>query len=118
MGRWVGRAHDYGDKMCYWILDDETKQLVVRSLVRSAKGMKHPNKVLDEQLAKAEVKDQSFPIITYLNSVWQEDEKLETPKSVPAKQDFPRAPKVKEHHVPLAIDPNDLIDLSISGNPT
>ena len=95
LGRWVGRAHDFGEKMCYWILDEETKQLVVRSLVRSAKNTKHPNKALDEQLANAEKQDQSFPIITYLNSVWEEDEKLETPKSIPEKQDFPKAPKVK-----------------------
>jgi hypothetical protein len=29
-GRWLGRAHNYGDTMCYWILtDDDTKELIV-----------------------------------------------------------------------------------------
>jgi hypothetical protein len=113
LGRWVGKAQDYGEKMCYWILDEKTKQLVVRSIVRPAKGTKHPNKVLDDELAAAEKEDQSFPIITYLNKVWEENENEELPKAVPAKQDFPRAPKVKENHNLLEIDPNDLIDLYI-----
>jgi hypothetical protein len=109
----VGRAQDYGDKMCYWILDEKTKQLVVRSIVRPAKGTKHPNKVLNEELADAEKEDQSFPIITYLNKVWEEDKNMDIPGTAPVKQDFPRAPKVKEHHTPLEINPDDLIDLYV-----
>ena len=36
LGHWLGRAKDYGDKMCYYILDTETEEIVVRSMVRSA----------------------------------------------------------------------------------
>src|SRR6476620_8773908 len=32
-GRWMGVAHNVGDILTYWILDDETHQLVARSVV-------------------------------------------------------------------------------------
>jgi hypothetical protein len=49
LGRWLGRAQDYGDKMCYYILDVETEQIIIRSMVRSAEKTNRPNKGLDEQ---------------------------------------------------------------------
>jgi hypothetical protein len=48
LGRWLGRARSYGDKMCYWILDAETEQLLVRSGVRSAENTTRHSKGLDE----------------------------------------------------------------------
>jgi len=33
LGRWLGRASDYGDKMAYFILDLDTQQMLVRSMV-------------------------------------------------------------------------------------
>ncbi|HYX14539.1 MAG TPA: hypothetical protein VE944_09245, partial [Nostoc sp.] len=33
-GRWVGVAHNIGDTLTYWILDDQTKQVLARSVVR------------------------------------------------------------------------------------
>ena len=63
LGRWVGRAKDYGDKMFYWILDEETKQLVVRSMVRSAADATIKNKHLDslvKEVKDKEQKDQSL----------------------------------------------------------
>ena len=36
LGHWCGRALNYGDKMCYWILDCESEKFVVRSMVRKA----------------------------------------------------------------------------------
>ena len=33
-GRWVGVAHNIGDALTFWILDDQNKQLLARSVVR------------------------------------------------------------------------------------
>src|SRR5688500_15443933 len=33
-GRWVGVAHNIGDSLTYWILDDQIKQVLARSVVR------------------------------------------------------------------------------------
>ena len=31
LGNWYGRAPEFGDKMCSWILTDEANELIVRS---------------------------------------------------------------------------------------
>ena len=46
VGRWLGRAHNYGDTLCYWILN-ANDQLIVRGTVRSALTSLCPNLVLD-----------------------------------------------------------------------
>ena len=33
-GRWVGIAHNIGDTLTYWIFDEQSKQLLARSIVR------------------------------------------------------------------------------------
>src|SRR5688572_21909453 len=33
-GRWVGVAHNIGDALTFWILDDQNKQLLAKSVVR------------------------------------------------------------------------------------
>ena len=33
-GRWVGVTENIGDQLTYWILDEQSKQLVARSVVR------------------------------------------------------------------------------------
>jgi len=35
VGRWMGRAHNYGDTLCHWILTEDTEQLIVRGTIRS-----------------------------------------------------------------------------------
>jgi hypothetical protein len=47
IGRWMGRAPNYGDTMCYWILTADTNQLIVRGTVRSAANSVRPNLALD-----------------------------------------------------------------------
>ena len=42
LGRWYGRALDYGDKMCSWILT-ETDEIIVRSNIRHARKTQIPN---------------------------------------------------------------------------
>jgi hypothetical protein len=42
-GRWVGVAEHQGDALTYLILTDDTKQVIARSAVRSAKPGKNPN---------------------------------------------------------------------------
>ena len=46
LGKWMGVANDYGDGLAYWILTDDTEELIVRSLVRSAMDPKIENKYL------------------------------------------------------------------------
>ena len=43
LGKWLGRAHSYGDTMAYWILTSETNELIVRGTVRSATDTDRPN---------------------------------------------------------------------------
>ena len=43
LGKWCGRALNYGDTMCYWILTDDTKQLIVRGTICSAQNTTRPN---------------------------------------------------------------------------
>lgn len=70
LGRWMGRALDHGDGMCYWILTVDTKELIVRSMVRSATDLR-PNAahqlIMKEELAQDEARkaDTVFPVIAY-----------------------------------------------------
>ena len=52
LGRWMGRAKNYGDQMCYWILDIETNEPIVRSMVRSTTDIRpnlaYETKILSE----------------------------------------------------------------------
>jgi hypothetical protein len=41
--QWLGRADNDGETMCYWILTDDTKNLIVRGTVRNAKNTKRPD---------------------------------------------------------------------------
>jgi len=42
-GRWLGHAPDYGDHLCYYILTDDTTQIIVRSMVRPVVNSPRPN---------------------------------------------------------------------------
>lgn len=84
LGRWCGRATNYGDTMCYWILTDDTEKLIVRGTVRSAENTTRPNLTLSPELEvneqKGEMEDplqqnsaHNFPIdhsgdLNYLNT--------------------------------------------------
>jgi hypothetical protein len=46
IGRFMGIAENHGDGMCFWILTNETEQLIVRSYLRSAKDATKPNAAL------------------------------------------------------------------------
>ena len=56
LGRWLGRATNYGDTMCHQILTEDTTQLVVRGTVRSAIHTDRPNLVAD--LGEVQEEDQ------------------------------------------------------------
>ena len=106
LGHWLGRAKDYGDKMCYYILDTDTEEIVVRSMVRSAEGSR-VNKGLATQKEAEEAEEAAFklnggnfPLISYYGPTER-------------KQDFPGAPKVKVRHHVVEFDPDALIDLYI-----
>jgi hypothetical protein len=35
MGRWLGRAQNYGDTLCHWIITQDTEELIFRGTVRA-----------------------------------------------------------------------------------
>ena len=43
LGRWIGPALTKGDKLTYWVLTNDTQQLIARSNVRAAKDPLFPN---------------------------------------------------------------------------
>jgi hypothetical protein len=116
LGRWLGRAQEYGDKMCYHILDIETEYIVVRSMVRSAEDTNRPNKGLDQQLDRDEEKDDKD-----LEAERDSDENTKDKGSCPIvtyygnqnTQELAGSPTVKRRHEVPQIDPDDLIDLYI-----
>ena len=64
LGKWYGRAPEFGDKMCSWILTDETNELIVRSNIRHAKHTERPNPSFDiPQQIKGRNVDAECPII-------------------------------------------------------
>lgn len=137
LGRWLGRANSYGDKMCYWILDVETEQLLVRSGVRSAEHTTRPNRGLDESSDDKDDDDdkKNHDETIIVETVNEEDsdaeelneEDLETDSKPKAKgtcpivtyygnqatQEFAGTPNIKKRHEVVQFDPEDLIDLYV-----
>ena len=108
-GRWLGRAHNYGDNMCSWVLTEATGQIIVRSMIRHATNTGRKNITLDKEAQKhIENLDQmgECPIISYQH--------IQGEAGLNEKQEFKRAPKVYQNN-PLYVDPDDLIDLYIQG---
>jgi hypothetical protein len=54
LGRWVGVAENVGDALTWWILTEDTKKVIPRSVVRSALHTNNPNlramNILDDPL--------------------------------------------------------------------
>jgi hypothetical protein len=107
LGRWLGRAHNYGDKMCYWILDEDTKMLHIRSMVRPVTS-RRPNKAF--QLSPKSENNQSTPIISFLKEYWDED--ISQQKQHESKKDLPGSP-TRIHHPLSQIAPDDLVNCYI-----
>ena len=61
-GRWVGVTENIGDQLTYWILDEQSKQLVSRNVVRPMNNNRRVKQ--DPELTKQgnfkAVKDQTF----------------------------------------------------------
>jgi hypothetical protein len=106
LGRWLGIASDYGDGMAYWILTDDTEELIVRSLVRSALKTKVPNKTLPTvETVKDEEKEETktrkkLPIIEKKEIKIIKDDGSETGEDLGTR-------------APVYVDPEDLIDKEI-----
>ena len=47
-GRFVGIAENVGDALTFWVLTEDTGQLIARSVLRSAEDPRTPNKRLDD----------------------------------------------------------------------
>ena len=105
LGRWLGRAQNYGDKMCYRILDVETHAIVIRSMVRPANKIR-PNKGL-EDLRKDQAKQanptkkNTFPVIPVTKG-----------RTIIVK-DHDEPFRILQHGKPALINPDDLIDIYI-----
>ena len=51
-GRWLGRAQNYGDYMCSWILTESTNKIIVQSMIRHATDTTRKNITLDKEVVK------------------------------------------------------------------
>ena len=113
LARWLGRAQDYGDKMCYWVLDLDTKRLLVRSMIRPATETDRPNQAISLEQADNEntTTNENFPLINFLQDFWDIEDENQVPKYL--KNDLPGKPKIKEHQEIVQIDPEDLLNIYI-----
>ena len=103
LGRWCGRAKNYGDKMCYWILDVDTHQFIVRSMVRSVEDVRpnlHFAERIQEELAADEARKQdesNNPLIIH----------------EPGDKVVNENGEVEVKNTPHKIQPADLLDLNL-----
>jgi hypothetical protein len=122
LGHWMGRAHNYGDNMCFWILTQDTEQLIVRGTVRSAVNTTRPNRALEPHLVSdsgeihtpdkkvrfaipnEKESDQEGPVSGEL----EEQEVQQFP--ILEKGEIQEGGKYKLQNLPVIVDPNDLID--------
>jgi hypothetical protein len=115
LGRWYGRAEDHGDTMCYWILNPETDQLVVRSMVRSAENTKRPNEHLNNKAKKLDLEASpdmgSCPVFRNIGETKNSSEYIGNKDT----QEFAGPPNIyeKSKEYLATIDPEDLINLYI-----
>ena len=97
-GHWVGRAIDYGDKLCHYILTDDTHNIIVRSMVRAVRNSPRPNHGLPTIPIMGEshtTTPNNFPIIRYADK---------TPTQ-------PLAPKLRGRTVQF--DPDELLNIYV-----
>ena len=87
VGRWMGRAQNYGDTLCHWILTEDTEQLIVRGTIRTM--TEKENELHQEPKKEKEV--------TFCPLIEQEEKEFST-------EGF-NIPKL-----PITIDPEKLID--------
>ena len=105
-GNFVGVSYSIGDIMTFKILTQDTKRLVYRSLVRSAKEDLHKNlradkKVRVETVDEEEEQGEALPTSPELDALDQ------TPKVL--KEPVNRKPFGNQDNDPRIIDPNDII---------
>ena len=48
-GKWLGRAQNYGDYTCYWILTENTDQIIVQSTICHSTETKRKNVALNKK---------------------------------------------------------------------
>ncbi|MEM7375623.1 MAG: reverse transcriptase domain-containing protein, partial [Bacteroidota bacterium] len=103
-GRWVGVAHNIGDCLTYWILDDQTKRVYARSVVRPASINKrvqwdpHLSNHKDRHTAVSEPHPGSSAVTNGLQNIMdiyddQEPSPAPHPVSPPDIQGSPNVPK-------------------------
>ncbi len=108
VGHWLGHAIDYGDKMCYKILDIETRAIIIRSMVRPYEDSDLPNSNYSDLLNQEKydkVDEESFPLHRNIS----EGASSKSRKVVQKKG----KPNIKEHQAVMLVQPEDLIDLYV-----
>ena len=102
LGRWMGRAKEYGDGMAYWILDVVTEELVVRSMVRAVDDVR-PNAYFTD-MVKSGLEDDSkrreeanFPLVIH-----EPGDKVTNDNG-----------SVEVKNTPYTVKPEDLLDLNV-----
>ena len=89
LARWCGPAHTVGDKLTYWVLLNETKQLVARSNVRPAKDALFPNRrqrpgpTSSIDSSKGEIEPSLKPVIRSVQDCYDDSEIVKLPKFSP-----------------------------------
>ena len=136
LGRWLGRAMDYGDKICHYILTDDTEWIIVRSMVRSATNTTHPNLAFAQppqptnpnpwipvtrRTRRSPIQPTALPgeSSTTASSSKTTGESsqssyspiIPSPTSKSVKTPFPRAPRLRGR--PVQLDPDQLINLYV-----
>ena len=92
--------------MCYHILDTETNEIIVQSMVRSAEHTTRPNEGLESKILECRQEDtvtklrgENCPIITYYGNSVKDKSK--------------NTPPIKIRHHIATFDPEALLDLYI-----
>src|SRR5687767_11530244 len=93
--RWVGMAHSIGDALTFWILDDQSKQLLARSVVRPF------NQNLRVKWDPSLVDNQERSTATHGDDV--------IPKDSPTNQDFT---ETKDDNTEVHMDDQPTLNLS------
>ena len=112
LGRWLGRAHNYGDEMCYYILTDETEEIITRSMVRSARETTRPNRAFETEENEDNKASGESPIISYVGLTAEKDKEQASTRTSHQSGDLPGSPKIITDTT-LQFEPDDLIDLFV-----
>jgi hypothetical protein len=115
LSRWCGRAQNYGDKMCYWIYTDDTHELIIRSMVRPVKQSERLNAgfTMEETGIKKTPQSNAEKLKSPIIDIWKDPNPSKGPLKISNEMVLKGQTKIRGRHVPLEINPSDLIDMYV-----